>query len=140
MDKVLITKLFVNTICKCCEKPIQIYKNLNLFIRSWQAALTKLQTRALTIILEKAFSQLKYTDILLILFPIKSMLRSTWMHLTLTLKLPRKPASENVVCLCRLLNILANFSNIFAYWQTVRTKIKLLLEEQSDLGPHRLQK
>ena len=27
----------------------------------------------------------------------------------LTLKTPRKPASENVVCLCRLLNILANF-------------------------------
>ena len=31
----------------------------------------------------------------------------------LTLKMPRKPASENVVCLCRLLNILANFSNLF---------------------------
>ena len=30
----------------------------------------------------------------------------------LTLKMPRKPASENVVCLCRLLNILANFSNL----------------------------
>ena len=26
----------------------------------------------------------------------------------LTLKVPRKPASKNVVCLCRLLNILAN--------------------------------
>ena len=35
---------------------------------------------------------------------------------TLTLKTPRKPASENVVCLCRLLNILANFSNLF--WRT----------------------
>ena len=33
----------------------------------------------------------------------------------LTLKAPRKPASENVVCLCRLLNILANFSNLFLY-------------------------
>ena len=32
---------------------------------------------------------------------------------SLTLKTPRKPASENVVCLCRLLNILANFSNLF---------------------------
>ena len=31
----------------------------------------------------------------------------------LTLKVPRKTASENVVCLCRLLNILANFSNLF---------------------------
>ena len=31
----------------------------------------------------------------------------------LTLKTPRKPASENVVCLCRLLNILANFSTYF---------------------------
>ena len=30
----------------------------------------------------------------------------------LTLKTPRKPASENVVCLCCLLNILANFSNL----------------------------
>ena len=34
---------------------------------------------------------------------------------TLTLKTPRKPASENVVCLCRLLNILANFSNLFLH-------------------------
>ena len=31
----------------------------------------------------------------------------------LTLKMPRKPASENGVCLCHLLNILANFSNLF---------------------------
>ena len=27
--------------------------------------------------------------------------------------MPRKPASENVVCLCRLLNILAKFSSLF---------------------------
>ena len=33
----------------------------------------------------------------------------------LTLKAPRKTASEKVVCLCRLLNILANFSNIFLH-------------------------
>ena len=33
----------------------------------------------------------------------------------LTLKTPRKPASENVVCLCHLLNILANFSNLFLH-------------------------
>ena len=33
----------------------------------------------------------------------------------LTLKTPRKPASENVVCLCCLLNILANFSNLFLH-------------------------
>ena len=33
----------------------------------------------------------------------------------LTRKMPRKPASENVVCLCRLLNILANFSNLFLH-------------------------
>ena len=44
--------------------------------------------------------------------------------LMLTLKVPRKPASENVVCLCRLLNILANFSNLFL--QTVWTQIRLL--------------
>ena len=49
--------------------------------------------------------------------------------------------SENVVCLCHLLNILANFSNLFfAYRQTVWTQIILLLKEQSDLGPHCLQK
>ena len=33
----------------------------------------------------------------------------------LTLKMPRKPASENVVCSCRLLNILANFSSLFLH-------------------------
>ena len=33
-------------------------------------------------------------------------------HLSLTLKMPGKPASENVVC---LLNILANFSNLFLH-------------------------
>ena len=45
----------------------------------------------------------------------------------LTLKAPRKPASENVVCLCRLLHLLANFSNIFfAYMQTVWTQISLI--------------
>ena len=58
----------------------------------------------------------------------------------LTLKVPRKSASENVVCLCRLLHLLANFSNLhFAYRQTVWTQIRLLLKEQSDLGPHCLQ-
>ena len=30
-------------------------------------------------------------------------------------KMPRKPVSENVVCLCPLLNILANFSNLFLH-------------------------
>ena len=34
---------------------------------------------------------------------------------SLTLKTPRKSASENVICLCRLLNILANFSNLFLH-------------------------
>ena len=33
----------------------------------------------------------------------------------LTLKMPRKSASENVIYLCRLLNILANFSNLFLH-------------------------
>ena len=32
------------------------------------------------------------------------------------------------------------FKPIFAYWQTVWTQIRQLLEEQSDLGPHCLQK
>ena len=35
--------------------------------------------------------------------------------INLTLKTPRKPASETVICLCRLLNILANFSNPFLH-------------------------
>ena len=33
----------------------------------------------------------------------------------LTLKAPRKTASENVVCLCCLLYLLANFSNLFLH-------------------------
>ena len=33
----------------------------------------------------------------------------------LTLKMLRKPASENVVCICHLQNILANFSNLFLH-------------------------
>ena len=63
--------------------------------------------------------------------------------LWLTLKMPRKPASENVICLCRLLNIYANFSNLFCIQansvdpdQTAKGDLK----EQSDLGPHCLQK
>ena len=32
------------------------------------------------------------------------------------------------------------YNPIFAYWQTVWPQIRLLLEEQSDLGPHCLQK
>ena len=38
-----------------------------------------------------------------------------FLSVNLTLKMPRKPASENVVCLCCLLNILANFSNLFLH-------------------------
>ena len=53
----------------------------------------------------------------------------------LTLKLPRKPASENIVCLCRLLNILANFSNLFLHTGKM-CEPRSDLEEQSDLGPH----
>ena len=75
------------------------------------------------------------------IFIIILFLRILDINCLLTLKAPRKPASENVVCLCRLLNILANFSNLFfAYQQTVWTQIRLLLKEQSDLGPHCLQK
>ena len=33
----------------------------------------------------------------------------------LTLKAPRKTASESVICLCHLLNILADFSNLFLH-------------------------
>ena len=63
-----------------------------------------------------------------------------YMHRLLTLRAPRKTVSENVICLCHLLHLLANFSNLhFAYRQTVWTQIRLLLKEQSDLGPHCLQ-
>ena len=55
----------------------------------------------------------------------------------LTLKTPRKPASENVVCLCRLLNILANFFNLFLY---TGKQCGPRSKEQSNLGPHCLQK
>ena len=42
----------------------------------------------------------------------------------LALKVPRKTTSENVICLCCLLHLFANFSNIlFAYRQTVWTQI-----------------
>ena len=34
-------------------------------------------------------------------------------HSIVSVKIARKPASENVVCLCRLLNILANFLDLF---------------------------
>ena len=54
----------------------------------------------------------------------------------LTLKMPRKPASENVVCLCRLLNILAKFTNLLLH----RGKQCGPRSEQSDLCPHCLQK
>ena len=56
----------------------------------------------------------------------------------LTLKVPRKSASENVVCLCRLLNILANFSNLFLH--TGKQCGPRSDCSQSDLGPHCLQK
>ena len=58
----------------------------------------------------------------------------------LTLEMPRKPASENVVCLTSAEYSCKLFKPIFAYRQTVWTLIRLLLEEQSDLGPHCLQK
>ena len=67
-------------------------------------------------------------------------LHSTGWISGLTLKTPRKAAFENVVCLCYLLNILANFSNLFLHIGKQWTQITLLLEEQSDLGPHCLQK
>ena len=60
--------------------------------------------------------------------PIRLLEPGFWLKFNyLTLKAPRKTASENVVCLCRLLHLLANFSNLqFAYRQTVWTQIRLL--------------
>ena len=54
----------------------------------------------------------------------------------LTLKAPRKIASENVVCLCRLLNILADFSNLFC----IQANSVDPDQTAPDLGPHCLQK
>ena len=57
----------------------------------------------------------------------------------LTLKTQRKPASENVVCLCHLLNSLADFSNLFLHTGE-QCGSRSDLKEQPDLGPHCLQK
>ena len=61
---------------------------------------------------------------------------------TLTLKAPRKTASENVVCLCCLLNILADFLKKYFCIQanSVDPDQTAPKEEQSDLGPRCLQK
>ena len=58
----------------------------------------------------------------------------------LTLKMSRKPASEDVVCLCHLLNILENFSNLFLHTGKQCEPYQTAPLEQSDLGPHCLQK
>ena len=58
--------------------------------------------------------------------------------MVLTLKAPRKTASENVVCLCSLLNILADFSNLFLH--TGKQCGPDQTAKQSDLGPHCLEK
>ena len=58
----------------------------------------------------------------------------------LTLKMPRKPSSTNVVFMSSAEYSCKRFRPIFAYTQTVWTLIRLLLGEQSDLGPHCLQK
>ena len=55
----------------------------------------------------------------------------------LTLKAPRKSASENVIFLSSAEYSCKLFKRIFAYKQTVWTQIRLLLKE---LGPHCLQK
>ena len=50
----------------------------------------------------------------------------------LTLKMPRKSASENVVCLCCLLNILANFFCIQANSVDPDQTAPRLLKSQAD--------
>ena len=57
----------------------------------------------------------------------------------------RYDAKKNYIWKCRLFMLSAKYScklfkPIFAYGQTVWTLIRLHLEEQSDLGPHCLQK
>ena len=49
---------------------------------------------------------------------------------TLTLKTPRKPASENVVCLCHLLNILTN-EKMGVSWADLRLKLPKFANSQS---------
>ena len=60
---------------------------------------------------------------------------------TLTLKTPRKPASENVVCLYRLLDILANFSNLVLHTgEQCGPRSDCSRGGVWSLGPHCLQK
>ena len=54
----------------------------------------------------------------------------------LTLKMPRKPASENIACWI----FLQTFQTYFCIQANSVDLIRLLLKEQSDLGPHCLQK
>ena len=62
----------------------------------------------------------KKKDLSLKIFSFKSSAENLTKHEeALTLKTPWKPASENVVCLCCLLNILANFSNLFLHTGSV---------------------
>ena len=81
-----------------------------------------LYARNLVLYLYKVFLKLFIAlDKTLFCFSTENMRRVFFflLHMTLTLKAPRKSASENV-CLCRLLHLLADFSNLhFAYRQTV---------------------
>ena len=45
----------------------------------------------------------------------KCRLTAAVVNCSLKVKMPRKTASENVVCLCCLLHILANFLNLFLH-------------------------
>ena len=63
--------------------------------------------------------------------------KSVFKFQRLTLKAPRKTASENVVCLCCLLNILADFLKKYFCIQANSVDPD---QNAPDLGPHCLQK
>ena len=42
-------------------------------------------------------------------------IRKIFSDIFLALEMPGRPTSENVICLCCLLNILANISNLFLH-------------------------
>ena len=86
----------------CVIKP-QLNQSINMAPLGWLGRKTSAQTNNYAMAFSIRWTSLWHLVLLFIL------------TLALTLKAPRKLASENVVCLCRLLNILANFSNLFLH-------------------------
>ena len=126
---------FLFSMKTCCwhssDHEIIVFRKLSTFL---------VEDSALSGIMDKVpfCNSEKYTQHLWCKYYTLDMPLSSWCYnkgrnsqTILPLRTPRKPASENAVCLCRLLSILANCFCIQA------NSVDL---EQSDLGPHCLQK